>query len=136
MPFVQFGQFTDLVLLVLRVTVGAIFIAHGLSKRPMWRTRPSEGMSARMLGLMRFLSIVEPLGGVALILGFLTPFAAFGHSIVMIGATYLKIFVWKSGFRGQQGTGWEFDLLILAACLAIIVLGAGAWSLDRLVFGA
>lgn len=115
-------------LLFLRVAVGAIFLAHGLSKRGMWKMQPSEQMSGGMLGVMRLLSVVEPLGGVAVLLGFLTNWAAMGLGVIMLGAIWLKMTKWKMPFSAHDKLGWEFDLLILSVLVALLAFGPGAWA--------
>ncbi len=96
---------------------------------------PSEQMPAKMINLMRLLSVCEPLGAIAMFSGFLVQPAALGLSLIMLGAIYLKITKWKTPFKAENTTGWEFDLLILAASITLIILGGGAWSLDNLIFG-
>ena len=121
-------------LLLLRLSIAAIFLFHGIQKWSMWGLAPSEQMSANMLNLMKCLSIVEPLGGLALLFGFLTQLAAGGLALIMLGAIYFKQYVWMLGFVGKNGmVGWEFDLVLLAGCLALFFLGAGKYSLDHTV---
>lgn len=124
-------RFNNFGLLILRLAVGTIFLVHGLMKWSMWSMQPSEQIPASMLTIAKILSIAEPLGAVAIILGFLTPFAAIGLSIVMIGAINLKMNVMNLGFTEQQGTGWEFDFLILACLVTLLFTGAGKFSLGR-----
>jgi len=126
--------YQDLGLLALRLTVGAIFLVHGTQKWAMWKMAPSAQMPANMLGLMKFLSVAEPLGGLAMVVGFLVQPAAIGLGLIMIGASMMKMKTWKIPFAAKDKTGWEFDILILAACLALLFFGAGAIALDRLVF--
>lgn len=121
-------------MLILRLAVGIIFLYHGLKKRGMWKMRPSEQMSSGLLTNLRVLSIVEPLGGAAMILGVWTQLVAVGFILIMLGALYYKINVWKVPFFAQDKTGWEFDFLILAASLALLLFGGGAYALDA-VFG-
>jgi len=83
---------------------------------------------------MRLFSIAEPIGALAMAVGFLTQWAALGFIIIMLGAINFKINKWKSPFSAQDKTGWEFDFIILAANTAILLLGAGALSLDKLFF--
>ena len=78
----------DVALLVLRFALGVVFLYHGLAKRPMWKMRPSDQMSAGMLFLMRFLSAAEPLAGLALILRVFAEFAPGGGGLVMIGGPW------------------------------------------------
>lgn len=126
-------NYGDLAFLILRFALAAVFLAHGLGKRTMWRMSPSEEMPKKMLYVFRTLSIYEPLAAVALIGGFLTQIFAAGLSIVMLGAIYMKIFVWGKKFTGEDG--WELDLIIIAALFSIVCFGAGAYGLDRLIFG-
>ncbi len=121
-------HYRDWALLVLRLAVGVIFIYHGQQKWGLWNAEPSAMMSAGQIYLMRFLSVVEPLGGLGLILGSLTQWAALGLALIMLGAIYTKMFVWQIGFAGTAG--WEFDLILLAANLVLLAMGAGALSVD------
>ena len=120
----------NIALFILRLVLGIIFLVHGLSKRKMWKMEPSETMPGSMLRIMRFLSITETLGGLALILGFMTSFAALGICFIMIGALYLKITKWHIPFTTNTQTGWEFDLINLAAALILVLLGGGGIALD------
>lgn len=117
---------SDIAHLILRLVIGAIFLYHGSQKWMFWSASP-DGMPANMVMLFKFLSIVEPLGGLALILGVLTRYASLGLGIIMIGAIYMK---WGAGFATAQGPGWEFDLMILAGCIALMFEGAGKYSVD------
>lgn len=128
-------QFSDLGLLALRIAVGVIFLVHGIQKWAMWKMQPSEQMPANMLAMMKFLSVVEPLGGLAVFIGFLTQLAALGLGIIMIGAIVVKRKVMKVSFTAMDKTGWEFDFIILAATIALFVFGGGVVSLDNLFFG-
>lgn len=129
-------QYNDFGLLGLRIALGAIFIVHGLKKRAMWKMQPSEQLSFRMLWILRMLSFAEPIGGIAVIAGFLTSFAVIGLSLVMVSAIFSKIMIWNTPFMAENTTGWEFDLLILAACIALLMVGAGMWSIDFFYFWA
>ena len=82
---------------------------------------------------MKFLSIVEPLGSVALLLGFLTRWAAAGLGIIMVGAIFFAKVTLRAGlFTTPQGTGLDYNLLILAGCIALVAFGAGGWSVDAI----
>ena len=129
------NQYGDIALFVLRFALGMIFWVHGRSKLGMWNMMPSEQMSSKMISLMRFLSIAEPLGAIAVLSGLLTQLAAMGFCIVMLGAITMKIKRWKAPFMGTQTTGWELDFLVLCASLALIFLGSGSLSLDRVLLG-
>ena len=126
---------SDIGLVVLRFVLAAIFWVHGRQKSAMWHMQPSDKMPKGMLGILRFLSVAEPLGAVALVVGFATPLAALCYSVIMVGAIKMKVMRWKIPFMAQNATGWEFDLLILVAMIALIFVGAGAYSVDHLVLG-
>ncbi len=95
--------------------------------------QPSEQMPAKMLSLMKFLSLAELAAAIALLFGFLTQLAALGLAIIMLGAIMMKIRVWHAKFGGNGG--WEFDFILLAASLALFFLGAGGLGIDRYLFG-
>ncbi len=99
----------------------------------MWKMAPSAQMPASFLAQLRLLSIVEPLGALALFVGFLTQPAAAGFVIIMLGAIRLK--AGKMQRKFSVDGGWELDFVFLSAALALIFLGAGAVSLDRVLFG-
>jgi putative oxidoreductase len=126
-------QLSDWALVVLRLGVGAMFLVHGLQKRAMWKMQPSAQMPAGLLSVLRFLSIVEPLGGLAVFAGFLTQFAAAGFAVIMLGAINLKARRMHKTFTGDGG--WELDYILLTAAVALCFLGAGRFSLDRVLFG-
>lgn len=118
-------------LLILRLGIAASFLYHGIDKMKMWKMQPSAEMPSGMLKQLRLLSIVEPLGAVAFVIGFLTQFAAAGFIIIMLGAIHLKIFKMNKKF-GEPG-GWELDLVLLAGCILIFLTGAGTISIDQLI---
>lgn len=116
-------------LLILRLVIGAIFIAHGLAKWGMWQAAPSDQMPAVMLWVLRILSIVEPVFGVLTILGAGLPIVGLVFAIIMIGAIYFKITVIGVQFTG----GWSYELLILAASLVMASSGGGKFSADEMM---
>jgi len=119
-------------LLVLRLIVAAVFLYAGSAKWPFW-SAPPEGMSIVLLNVMKFLSIVEPLGSLALVLGVLTRWAAAGLGVIMVGAIfYARLMLHASLFTTPQGTGLDYNLLILAGCIGLIAFGAGDWSVDAI----
>lgn len=122
------NRFADWGLLLLRIVVGVIFIMHGQMKWGIW-SAPAGTMSATMLTLFKVLSVVEPLLGIAIIIGFFTEWATLILAIDMIGAMFFKI-TGGVAFIGHQTTGWEFDLTVFAANIILLMHGAGRLSLD------
>jgi len=130
--FAHLHHLSDGGLLALRLGVGVTFLVHGIQKQAMWKMQPSAQMPANLLSILRALAIAEPLGGVAVITGFLTQLAAVGFIIVMLGAINLKAQQMHKRFTGDGG--WELDYVLLSAALALAILGAGRMSLDWVVF--
>lgn len=127
-----YTRFQETALLVLRLITAAIFFYAGYAKVGFW-SAPPEGMSAGMVNLVKFLSIVEPLGGVALVVGLLTRWAAAGLAIIMVGAIFFLRFTMQTGiFTTPQGAGLDYNLLILGGCIALMAFGAGSWSVDAI----
>ena len=86
----------------------------------------SLGVNARFVP---FAMTVEILGGVALLLGLLTPLAALLAALWMISTMWLRIVKDKEKFVG----GYEIDVVIFLAALALAVIGGGMYSLDGLL---
>ena len=126
-----FHRYGNVGFLFLRLVVGGIFIYHGYMKWSMW-TAPTAQLPATMVMLFKLLAIAEPLGGVALILGVVTEFAALGLTIVMASAIYMKITTMHVAFSSGTTTGWEFDLVLLAACVFLFLNGGGTLALQQL----
>lgn len=136
MPFLlSLHSYADWGLLALRLAIGAIFWVHGRSKAGMWKMQPSPQMPAGMLSKLKLLSICEPLAALALFAGLMTQAASFGLALVMVSAIYMKAKKWDVPFNANDKVGWEFDLILLAGCIMLILAGGGAWSLDRMWFG-
>jgi putative oxidoreductase len=131
--FTGLQHLSDWALLALRLGVGVTFLVHGIQKSAMWKMQPSAQLPAGMLSVLRLLSIVEPLGGVGVLVGFLTQAAAAGLAIIMLGAIRLKAVQMHRRFTGDGG--WELDFILLAAAIALFISGAGKLSLDRMLLG-
>jgi putative oxidoreductase len=135
---------SNITLTILRIVVGAIFFAHGAQKMFGWWG--GSGFSGTMNyfessgipALFAFLAIVaEFFGGIGLLLGFLTRIAAFGIAIVMLVA--IATVHWPNGFfmnwaGNQKGEGFEYHLLVLAITVSLMIAGAGAYSIDGLLY--
>ena len=90
-------------------------------------------MSPSMINLTKLLSLVEPLGAVALIVGFLTRWAASGLALIMLGSLYFVYFMFHAGiFTTEMGVGMDYNLLLLAGNLMLIAFGPGRWSMDAM----
>lgn len=110
-------------MLLLRLAVGAGFLAHGISK---FTGLPMVVGFFGGLGLSPFfaylVATVETLGGIALILGAFTEVAAALLAIIMVVAIILVKF--SAGYLG----GFELDTLYLGGLLAILFAGPGRYA--------
>jgi putative oxidoreductase len=130
---------TDTTLLILRLVVGLTFAAHGAQKAFGWWNGPGLEGWQKIIGGMRFqpaplwtlVSIgAELIGGLLIAIGLFTPLAAtalIGQSVVIILKAHLP-----NGFWNKAG-GIEFPLALAAGVLAILGVGPGAYSADRLI---
>jgi len=59
------------------------------------------------------------------VVGVLTQVAGLGLMLIMLGAIQKKVFVWHTGFWGEQTYGWHYDLLFLLVNLVILATGRG-----------
>jgi putative oxidoreductase len=124
----------DLGRLVLRVTVGSIFVEHGTQKLFGWfggHGPDGTGQFFESLDLRPgrrhavAAGVAEAGGGALLALGLATPAAAAALGSVMV--TALRTAVWRDGFK--VGTG-GYEVLLLASAVAFGDLGPGRLSLD------
>lgn len=139
-----------LALLLLRVSVGGLFVVHGFPKVRHLR-RWAESIKTPVF--LCFLSAWSMIGsGICLILGLLTLLATLPLLASMVFAIALHIkngkpFIAKDPYlipqdqyQGPLGKGeppsWEKAFMYCVMLIAIAILGPGAYSLDALIFGA
>ena len=119
-----------LVPLVLRLALAAIFTYHGatLIKEDWgagWMNKMPEPSPAPLQLAVAWGQLI---GGVAMLLGFLTRLAALGLIAVMGGAIYLVHL--PKGFDIRDG-GYEYNILIIGVCIALVLMGPGTVAVDR-----
>ena len=121
--FEQLTQYNDIGLLILRLTVAIIFIYHALPK-----LKNAKGMAQMMgmpAGMILMLGGMEAVASLGLVFGLYTQLSALILAIIMLGAIGMKIMKWRVPFAAMDKTGWEFDLILLAASIAILLNGGG-----------
>jgi putative oxidoreductase len=116
-----------LALLVLRVVLGVIMVAHGYPKVFGGLSHHVQMVSGMGLpGWLAYLSAAaEFFGGILVIAGLLTRCAALAIVIDMAVAIW-KVH-WKNGLLGQGG--YQFPLALAAIAFALIFFGSGPWAL-------
>ena len=129
---------------VLRLAVGAVFAAHGAQKLfGVWGGGGPAGTAAFFgkLGLAPAyplalaVGVAEFIGGLMLIIGAYTLLAAFVLLVELAVGTW-KVhlhhgFFLNWGMAPDRGHGYEFNLVLGAALVALMLTGAGAFSFDR-----
>lgn len=113
--------------LSIELVVGTIMFAHGLPKM-----MDTAGFASRELGgipmFLAYLVVAAELGGgLLLLLGLLVRLGAIGHIAVM--AVAVGQVHWGTGLTGQGG--FEYPLALLAASIALLILGADPLSIDH-----
>lgn len=123
----------DLVLLIARVGLGVVFIAHG------WQKFSTNGLDATAAGFEKmgvpaptlsayYAAAVELIGGAALVLGVLTTVAGLLLALDMAGAF---LFVHMSNGVFVAAGGWELVVVLGLFALALAAVGAGRFSVDN-----
>ena len=117
--------------LILRISLGVLFLAHASLKLFVF-TPAGAAQFFGSLGLPPFLAYVtilaEVAGGVALILGFYTRWAALALIPILLGAIYTVHGPAGFFFTNPKG-GWEFLALWIVALVALVLLGDGPYAL-------
>jgi putative oxidoreductase len=120
--------------MILRVVLGIAFAIHGWNK---WQNIGAVGQFFGSLGIpapefMAYVvATVELVGGLLLIVGFLTQLASILIFIDMIGAiVYAGL---PRPFIDGGGISWEKEAVFAAAALCLALAGPGIWSVDDIV---
>ena len=128
--------------MVARIFLGAIMLPHGMQKLlGAFGGNGFDGTMAYFTGMgmpwiFAFLVIMaESLGSLALILGLVGRFMAFGIFCVMMGAisVHFNNGFFMNWFGANAGEGFEYHLLAVGLALSIMIRGSGAASIDCLV---
>jgi putative oxidoreductase len=129
----------DLGLLLLRLTLGAVFLAHGAQKAFGSFGGPGFEGASGFIGSLGFrparmwaaLAVGgELLAGLLLVLGLFTPLA--GVLVLATMAVAIAKVHGPKGFFVQDG-GFEYNLVLIIAAVAVAAVGPGAFSLDHLL---
>ena len=127
--------FVSTSLLLTRFVAGSAFMFHGWRKiqNPLGWMGPDADIPA----FFQFLAALSEFGGgLAWILGLLTPIASFGIGCTMIVAAHMHMIVRKDPFVSLTGgPSYELALVFLSVSVMLMALGPGRFSFDRFIFG-
>ena len=119
--------------LVLRVSLGVMYIAHSLVLKHFMYTLPGTAQFFASLGLPAALAYLtfwgELVGGVVLLAGIGTRIVALGLIPILLGATWVHA---GNGwvFSAANG-GWEYPVFLIAASLVAALLGDGKYAVGN-----
>jgi len=143
MAFKQVKNDASTALLLIRLTLGIVIFAHGAQKVLGWFggsgfARTIEVFTTNLsypLWMVLLLMFIEFCGSLGLIFGLLTRLSAFGIALIMVVCAYQNHL--QNGFfmnwLGQKvGEGFEYHILVLGMCCALMSRGGGSYSLDSL----
>ncbi|WHY86548.1 DoxX family protein [Neobacillus novalis] len=121
--------------LILRVTLGALFLIHGIVKfQGGIENIVGWFESMGLPGFMAYgVALIEIVGGVALIIGVATRLISALFALLMIGAT-LKVKLAVGLLGNGQMAGYELDLAFLAMAVFLVINGSKLLSVSQLIF--
>lgn len=126
--------------LFIRVALGVVMFPHGAQKVLGWFGGAGITKTLQAFAGMGFpawsvviLMVVESLGALLLVAGFLTRLWAVGIGTAMticMFMSHIQHGFFMNWFGKQQGEGYEFHLLVIGICLALLIKGGGMLSID------
>lgn len=129
------GLLSDLALLLLRIVAGAAFALHGWPK--IQKPFSWMGPDAFAPGALQALAALSEFGGgIAWVLGLLTPLASLGIASTMAVAFWLHAVMKGDPFVSTGGASYELAAVYFCISVLLLVMGPGRVSLDRKLFGA
>lgn len=114
-------------LVALRLIVAIVFFSSGKGHV----TKPKErgeslGMSPQ---ITLVIGVVEVIAAVMIAFGIFAQIGALIVIFIMLGAIKMKLVDWKTGFYSEEGLGWHYDVIFLAAALVILATNGGEYIL-------
>ena len=128
---------TDWGLLFLRLALGLIFMVHGAQLLFGAFNGPGLAGFVKMMGPLGYLvAIGQFFGGLGIVVGFLSRFSSAALIVIMLGAiakVHLPNGFFMNWYGKQAGEGYEYHLLVIGMCLAILIAGPGRLALGRIL---
>ncbi len=119
--------------LLLRVSLGVMFLAHGLYLKYFVFTLPGTAQFFESVGFPGFTAyvvvIAETIGGLALILGVQARLVAMAMIPILVGALFVHS--GNGWVFSAKGGGWEYPAFLIIAAVVQALIGGGAYALSR-----
>ncbi|MBS1637789.1 MAG: DoxX family protein [Bacteroidetes bacterium] len=130
--------------LILRLILGTVMLPHGMQKLfGLFGGYGFKGTMSYFTDTMKLpwviallIIFIEFFCSIAFIIGFSSRICALLFIIIMIGAiitTNYKFGFFMNWFGAQKGEGFEYHLLVIGICVALLLTGSGKYSLDSLI---
>lgn len=132
-PFELSGR-ASFSMLLFRIVMGSAFVMHGLPKIQHAMTWMTDAGMGELPGIIQAMAAVSEFGGgIALILGLLTPLAALGIMGTMVGAMAMVHIPMGHPFVAVGAPSFEMALLYMISSLMIFSAGPGQYSIDAVM---
>ena len=127
----------------LRLSLGIVMFFHGAQKLLGWFGGPGYEKTVEIfttnygfpVAIAILIIFTEFIGSIGLFVGLFTRVAAVAIAVnigVCAFMNHIQYGFFMNWLGKQAGEGYEYHILVLGICFALIVKGAGALSLDRL----
>jgi putative oxidoreductase len=134
----------DLSAFFLRLTLAVVLFPHGAQKAFGWfgglgldpALRHFQNDLGIPLAFGLFAVVAEFLGAIGLFIGFFTRVVAFAVAVEMVVAVnlvHLEFGFFMNWMNLQRGGGFEYHILVIGICFALMLKGGGTWSIDRAI---
>lgn len=131
----SFLEFVPYLALVTRIWVGSNMMIHGYPKlrnlkQAAEETKQTLGIP---IGATYTATILEFFGGLFLIIGLIVPIVGLFFAIFMIANVIMKRTRMNAAYIATGKASYEIDITYLILSIILIVLGAGALSVDSVI---
>lgn len=128
-------QLTDYAALLLRVSMGIMFLAHGVILKYLTFTPAGTAQYFESIGYPAFTAYFviagEAVGGLLLIAGYKVRLVSLAFIPLLVGATLQH--VGNGWVFSAPGGGFEFPVFWTIALVAQALLGAGSYAIDKMI---
>jgi len=129
----NFLEFVPYLALVTRIWVGSNMMIHGYPKLRNLKQVAEETKQSLPIGATYTATILEFFGGLFLIIGLIVPIVGLFFAIFMIANVIMKKTKMNAAYIAPGKASYEIDITYLILSTILIVLGAGALSVDSII---